>query len=90
MFWDLMFWKDWWDVNNIWLKKYLLFVYARALCTVSLHCEVNHEDNAAHLRFTGSKPDFFFLRTMSLHWFLSNYYALVVLVVIFSYTNLYG
>lgn len=32
----------------------------------------------------------FFLRTMSLHWFLINYYALVVLVVIFSYTNLYG
>lgn len=29
----------------------------------------------------------FFLRTMSLHWFLSNYYALVVLVVIFSYTT---
>lgn len=30
----------------------------------------------------------FFLRTMSLRWFLSNYYALLVLVVI--YTNLHG
>lgn len=61
MFWDVMFWKDWWDVNNRCLKKYLLFAYTYmlALCTVSLHCEVNHEHNTAHLCFVGSKPAFF-------------------------------